>query len=502
MATTAQLRKAQRSDAGSLMIDLEKASAADRPDYKSTLWHDQQDDVVLVRDVLAGTGHMRDKGETYLPRHKAEESSAYERRKKAAVLFNATRRTRDGLTGMIFRRDPIPSSDMPEEIAADLENIDLRGRSLPVFAQELAKNAIADGHALIHVDFPKTPDGGFRSRGEERASVRPYWRALQKQDLINVRWEIQAGRPTFTLAVLQEESREAQGRFGEVTRTRYRVLRPGSFEVWEHQERGDGSGVFMMVDEGDVSLDYIPLFAVYANRTGFLDSTPPLLDLAYENIGHYQVRSDHRYALSFAAVSVPFLAGVDPESIQWGPDRYVATENGDAKGSMLESSGAGLEQSREELRDIEGRMAFLGLQMLAERGVPQGRTATAKLLDKAESDSALAATARSLEDGINEALQAHADFRGTSDVGSVQVNTDFQAMTMDAQSIAALSTMVEKGQLPLEDLWTILQEGEILPADFDPELARERIQTTGPMTDLLALTQAGTRSAAQEPPLP
>ena len=67
---------------------------------------------------------------------------------------------------------------------------------------------------------------------------------------------------------------------------------------------------------------------------------------------------------------------------------------------------------------------------------------------------------------------AHADFRSLPDGGSVSVNTDFHEQAMDPQTLQALSAMVSEGKLPLETLWAMMIQGEILDETFDPEKAR------------------------------
>lgn len=482
------------------VLSSDDTEAANRPDYESTLYRSQLEDVGFVRTVYGGTKALRGAGKTYLPKHGSESQGNYDKRLEQSVALNAYKRTIQALTGMVFRKDPIFDEATPDVIAEDAENVDLAGRDLPTFARDTFENALNDGHTYILVDYPKA-DGRFTSRREERDSgVRPYWINLTKREVINLRWEMRDGRPVLTLAVYVEEVREPAGKFGEEKKTRYRVLRPGEQQVWEKRETEDKTSL-VLVDEAETSIDYIPLYTIYTNRTGLFQSEPPLLDLAYENVGHYQVRSDHRYGLSFAMVPVPFITGVESSAFVWGPGQSITLEDTEADAKILESTGAALGESRQELKDIEGRMAFLGLQMLMAKTNTTAQTATERLLDKVESDATLADAARNLQNGLNQVLEAHADYRNVGDAGMVAINRDFHQQMIDPQTANVLSGMVERGQISLETLWDILQTGEILPEDFDPEMERERIQVTGPMNDLLALTQAGA-GRENEPPLP
>lgn len=467
------------------IIFASESTEADRPDYKGDLWVKQHDDVVLVRDVYGGTKKLREEGKTYLPSHPKEDDDEYETRKNRAILFNAYKRTVEGMTGMVFRKDLILNEDIPERILSDLENVDLQGRDLSSFAKDVLTAAVNDGHTIIHIDAPTVTSE--REVSGSKADVaasgrRPYWVHVLKDDLVNIQLEIVNGAPVVMLAVYREEVTENVGEFGQRSVERYRELRPGEFRVWEKGQEGD-EVKFTVVAEGRTSVPFVPLVPVYANRIGFYESAPPLLDLAYENIEHYQVRSDHRHALTFASIPLPVFVGVEKKELEWGPNRavFIPNESGDAK--MLESNGKSLEQSRQELADIEMRMAALGLSMLVEQ---QSLTATERIIDKAEGDSALAATAKGLQGALGEALRVHGSYLGLDDGGSVVVNEDFESLSIDPREAEILLKAVERGVLTRETFWLALQKGELLPEDFDPEEEAERLASQG-MGELEAL---------------
>ena len=98
------------------------------PDATGVVHERQEAAVTLVRDVMGGTARMREAGGTYLPQFPREENDGYAARLKTAVLFNATKQTVKGLTGMILRKPPELGEDTPDEILEHLENIDLQGR--------------------------------------------------------------------------------------------------------------------------------------------------------------------------------------------------------------------------------------------------------------------------------------------------------------------------------------------------------------------------------------
>lgn len=459
---------------------------SDKPSAEGTVHQRQKEAVEIVRDVYAGTLRMRKKGTKYLPRFPKEESKDYDRRRKQAVLFNGLKRTVKGLVGMVFRKDPPVSDELSEEIDGHLENIDLAGRSLDVFARDLFRAALLDGHAHVFVDQPQVDDDEIRTiRDERRAGVRPYWVIVRKQDIISFRSVNIRGRKVLQQIVWREQVVRPDGKYGDETVTRYRVYRREAddesgqprvaFEVWEDQKPGESSEELRRVEKGTMDIGRIPLVTAYTNRTGFMESDPPLLDLALENVRHYQARSDRAHVLHFASVPIPFFSGVAMDDLSWGANHAISTEAAEADAKILEPSGQGLEEGRQELQDIEKRMAALGLAML-QRDTRQAETAEARRIEKAETDSSLAAAARGLEDALNEALAKHAEWMDQEVGAAVSVNRDFQNQIISPQMVTTLSGLVGKGQLSVETMWDILEQGEVLPEGFDSDVEQNRIE--------------------------
>lgn len=473
MPTSVALREAVKH-AASLRFISGDAGDPSKPNYQSQSYRRQLPDLELVRAVYGGTKTMREAGREFLPLHPHELEEDYRRRLNRAVLFNAYKRTVQSLTGMIYRKAP-QLVDAPPEFEAQAENVDNAGRDLATFASDLTTAAIRDGHSWLMVDMP-TADPTIANRADELAAGRrPYWLQIDKADAINVQYEIQAGRPVLTVFAFEESTSEPDGEFGERERDRVRVLRPGTWELWERMTGDENDSRWQQIAEGTTSLDVIPVVWVPTQRVDHFESEPALLDLAYENVEHYQVRSDHRHALMFASNPMPVFFGLeDLGGIQWGSNRALAIPDPESKAMLLESSGASLESSRQELKDIEARMAALGLQMLV-RETRAAETAEAKLLDKSESDSALAKIAAQIENALNEALWLHARYSNAQDLGRIELNDDYRAMEMSPQLLGELRAQVREGMLSLDELWALMQRGELLTDTFDPDLERERI---------------------------
>jgi hypothetical protein len=439
----------------------------------------QQHALKLVRDLSGGTETVRACGQSYLPRAPGEDSANYSSRLNRSVFLNAFGHTVEGLTGFVFSKDPVLGEDVVPAIAEHWENIDLTGNHGDVFVRELLQDALTTGHVAILVEYPAT-DGKQTAADESSKSspfpIRPYWVPIKKDDILSWRSTVLNGHRVLTQVVIRECQYVASGSFGETEQTRYRVLYNINNVVgWKLLEVTERK-VVVLVDEGLYPTQVeIPLAEVITSGSkGIFDSDPPLLDLAYLNVAHYQDHSDYRHSIHKTNVPFIFGAGISvatnedgspaPELVV-GPNTAILMPNPDATMQYVAHDGAALGSSKANLDDLKGDMATLGLAMLAsEKRVAE--TAEARRIDKSSSDSALSVTARGLQDGIERALGFHARYMGLEG-GSIQINRDFENLTLTPAQIQALSGLVRDGHLGIETLWKMLISGNVLPDDFD-----------------------------------
>ncbi len=452
-----------------------------QPNSRGIAQEAMQPAVTICRDVYGGTLMVRKRGETYLPKFEREEDKDYRKRLAAAVLFNAFRRTVKGLVGMIHRAPIVLSDAVPEEIRADLENADLAGRHLDVFARDISEDAWIDGHAAILVDMQRVEPGAIRDLTDLRnAGLRPYWVQIRKGQILRSQTVNVAGQTVLSRFAYSECVVEPDGEFGEreVERVRDFRLTAGGVVCIIHTKRNDAAGERWDTEPAQLmSIGKIPVATHYTNRTGFMASEPPLLDLALENVLHYQVRSDRQNVLHVASVPIPVFKGLcqDGGEVKVGPNSAILLDD-DGAAEYLEPQGAALQHSADELKDIESRMAYLGLSMLMSES-RAAETATSKEIDKSESDSALLAAVRDEEDTIEAAIELHAMWRDipldrAGEDRWVTVNRDFVKRPLSPQMAQVLLAAVDGGRLTVETMWDAFIRGDILPGTFDPETER------------------------------
>jgi len=479
-----------------------KTQPYDRPDYTGTLYRTMAPFWEQVADVRDGTAPMRAAGPKYLPKHPLESATAYRNRLKQSTFFNAFDHTLSGIVGMTFRRPPTLGTDVPDAIRGraeerdpttdaiiraavkgHAENIDHQGTSLDVFLREVFDTAAHKGHALIYVDMPErlragsNPDGSANLRDEVEAGIRPYWLKYSPEDIINWRYENSGGVEKLAQLTLRETKLEPVGLYGEQQIVRYRVLRPGAWDLYRLTTDARGEQQVISEGSGTTGLTEIPVTAIYGRKLAELHSAPPLLALSDLNIAHWQLLSDYRHILHVANVPVMVRIGAPPGApgaTGIGPSKiFDVGAGGDLK--YVEHRGSAIGAARTELLDIEERMAITGMQLLA-RSNQVTATATEKILDSAEQSSTLQVMVRSMISGTERALSFHANYLGEKTGGSLNVSANFQGLALDPSKLQTYSQMVAARQMSLVTFWSMMKQHGELPEEFDFELEKRRLE--------------------------
>lgn len=444
----------------------------------------QQAALAFVRDLWEGTDLMRTRQIAYLPRDPGEDSVNYVARVKRSVFYNVFRHTVVALAGFVFRRDPRLQDDVPEVIRQHWENIDNAGTHGDVFLRDLLQDDLIAGHAAILVDYPDT--GGQRLTLADEQALRPYWVPIKKENILSWRVAVEEGRQVLMQVVLREIACVEDGAFGDRETTQYRVLwrtraTPTTDPVVGFQLlQIAGNDVVMEIGSGIYgNQTEIPLVEVSSSgRRGLFDSSPPLLDLAYLNVAHYQQWSDYANSLHKTCVPIFVTAGL-PE-MEDGTALVLGTNNGinfsdpNGKAMYVSHDGRSLGACQQALVDLEHNMAALGISMLVT-SKRVAETAEAKRMDKGSFDSALAATSRSLQDAVERALDFHARYLRLDDGGSIKINRDFENLSMQSDLLGAYAAAVANAGIPVRYLLEAMQEGGLLPPDEDLDAVEQEV---------------------------
>ena len=418
----------------------------------NTAWYAQEPHWMLIEDLMQGTYGMRRRHRRYLPQEPREQDESYDNRLARSVAPPYYQRLERMLAGMLTRK-PVRLNDTSDNIREQLFDVDLQGNDLNVWTYETARKLVRYGHIGTLVDAPS--DGG-----------RPYWCTYTPRQILGWRTEAKDGQQQLTMLRLLESVIVPDGDYGEKAVQQVRVLTPGAYELHQKQDNSE----FKIVEEGNTSLSEIPFSVAYCNRVGYLESRPPLEDIAELNLNTYQIQSDLDNQLHISAVPMLAFFGFPSaaEEVSAGPGEAIAfPENGRAE--FIEPGGASFEYQFKRLEQLAGQINELGLSAVLGQKL-SAETAEAKRIDRSQGDSTMMVVAQNVQDMIDNCLRFHAEYLGTAEsAGSCLVNRDFIGARLEPQEIQALLQLYTAGTITQETLLQQLADGEVLGDDFDVE---------------------------------
>ena len=432
-------------------------------DAPNNSWVRMEPGWLLIEQLLKGTRGIRQGHRKFLPQFPREADESYDVRLSKAVLSPFYKRLELLLAGMLTRK-PVRLTDVSDQVTEQLFDVDLQGNDLQTWLFNTARIALRYGHVGVLVDAPRAGESG-----------RPYWITISPRELLGWRTEIADGRQRLTMLRIAETVTVPDGKYGEKDVERVRVLTPGAYEIHEKDEKGD----YKIVDEGRTSLSEIPFAVAYANRTGVMESIPPLDDIAELNLQHYQVSSDLSNILSVSAIPLLAIYGFpqSAEEISAGASEALALPE-TARSEYIEPSGNSFDAQFKQLEQIENKINGLGLAAVLGAKLV-GESAEAKRIDRSQGDSTMMVIAQQMQDLIDNCLRFHAQYLQQPVAGSSQVNRDFMGQRLEPQEIQALLQLYTAGTITQDTLLNELANGDVLSEDFDIEEEVEATQNGG-----------------------
>jgi hypothetical protein len=151
-------------------------------------------------------------------------------------------------------------------------------------------------------------------------------------------------------------------------------------------------------------LGQIPLVTTYAGKVDTLTSKPPLLDIAYLNLAHFQRQADLIHSLHIASQPILVLEGWDDQSkdVAVSVNYAMASQPGN-KVYYVEPAANAFEAQSNEIRELQMQMATLGISTLSQQKFV-AESADARRLDRVDTNSMLSMVSLDLEQSLQKAF--------------------------------------------------------------------------------------------------
>ena len=432
----------------------------------------------IMKAVTEGTEYLRENSEAFLPLEPREDFDAYLARVNRAVFSPFTQRLIRAATGLVLRK-PITLTGDPYWTEMFKMDVDGCGSDLDEYARRVLMCSLTYGQSHILVDYP-APSGALSLAEERQQNRRPYWIEVDPNNLYGWRLDRESNYGNLIQARIAEKAVLPDGDFGEKVYDQIRVIEPGRYRVFRKKEQieemydvsdnsvtgnfemGSADKDYKQVESGEFSLGEIPLVTVYSGKTENLVSKPPLLDIAYLNIAHFQRQADLIHSLHVASQPMLVMEGYDDQTkdLAISVNYAMATQPGN-KIYYVEPASSAFDAQSAEIKELQMQMATLGISTLSQQKFV-AESADARRLDRVDTNSMLAMVSMELEQKLQKCFNFSAEYVGI-EPPEVKISRDFDIERLIGQDITALNSLFEQQVIDREEFRDILVQGEVLP---------------------------------------
>lgn len=423
----------------------------------------------LLSALRGGTRAMRAMGKEFLPQEPRESETAYKCRLERSILYGVYDDTIKKLTSKPFSR-PVTITGLADDRLGMIEvNVDRRTRcDITQFARQLLDTGVDRGLCHILVEYPNTTEGVETLKDERDKDIRPYFIEIHPDDLIA--WEEDEQTGHITSIRYRKSTIEKDGEFKDqvverVVHYTSEFIATYKFNPTDKTWQRDG-------EERLNTLGRVPLVTAYFEKEDAMTAEPPLLNLAWLNLAHWQSYSDHRNILRFSRFGLLFGSGLDEEdskNLEIGPNRLITAKNPEAKLQYVEHTGAAIKVGENDLERLVNQMEVLGLQPLISR--PGQKTATEKSIDEAKGQSTLQSWVRALEALLEQAYETAGNWIGIKmpDGFSVDIFNEFGLSAVAHDDVKTLLELRKGREITQATLLSEIQRRGTLRDELDIE---------------------------------
>ena len=441
----------------------------------------------IVRDCVEGSDRIKEKAELYLPmanyKKNEEGRRRYEAYKQRAVYVNFIGQSLEIMHGMIFRRTPTIKAPDEFKNSGLLSNVDRKGSSIYQFSSDSTYDVMQTGFGGYLVDMPSAPVGISVQEAEE-AGIKPYIKYYKAEDVRFWKFTEVKGVEKLTLVILREYQDVSENEFSHDIHECFRVL--ALDENGNYYQRfytplydRDKKVYNYTVKNIDVyvqgeHIQYLPFTLLPYGEP----EKPMLYDLAVLNIAHYQSTADYKNGVHMTTIPTGYITGHQPkdygsenkndhdDDVTLGGDVMLTEEDPNAKFGVLTFAGEGLSHAESDIDKIEAQMAGIFIKDIAP-DKKTSETAESAYVHRAGENAKLATFARNMSIKLTQAVQWFMEWNGYEGVVELQLNYDYETMSLDPNIINSIANISGQGKFPLYCVFWILKQQELIEPDMN-----------------------------------
>ena len=438
---------------------------------------------MLTDTLMGGNDVIRAQGKKYLPKFHDESEKGYNNRLTRSYLFAGYSNTIERHAGKPFSV-PVKVeglTDVRLELIED--DVNLEAQNITSFSKALFKDAENHGMSFTLVDMPSSgADGSVQ--GDIDNNIRPkfihipapclyYWddavienkrqltEIIYKDDYRRYRWTRE------TWQVYKQANEDESRLFAEEAGTRYKK----SDSYW------------ILEDEGENELGFIPLVVTYFNRENWMSAKPSLYEMAEVNLQYYQVKSDYDSIARFSMTGMLHAKGFTPgeaDCISVGANKIIESSAPESELKVIEYTGTSTEIGNTQLSILKADMETLGLK--AEMQSSADSTATGLVINDASVNSDLKVWACVIEDSLTKCYELAAQWVGVelAEDFKVTVYKDF-TIAGRAEDMAIIINGKMQGVVSAETAFREMQSRGLVSASVDLDAEMERLKNETPV---------------------
>ena len=431
----------------------------------------------IIDDLLGGTATMRKAAQTYLFKMEMEEPDSYRKRLERSTLYPALSETLSQMTGRVFF-NPIDVADVTEAVQALFDDVDLVGNNLDVFASRWFYSALAYGCSFALIDFTRVE--AVKSRAEEKAlNARPYWVHIKPHQVLGIKTARVNGKQAITQFRYVVNEQVEDGEFGVKTVKHVYVYEIGKVRKFSEAEGGFRLESELLLTAQNRPLDFVPVVPFITKRNELTNAIePPLMELAYLNVKHWQSQSDQDNITNIARV--PLLAIYSNDEVKQlsigGSAIHLPV---DSSMQFVEHSGQAIASGVESLKDLEEQMKTAGAKLLTKTALAM---TDSQARDEAGKEiSQLRLLANRFEDAIDLALEYTGHWLGIAkeQVGNVQISGNIENDLDPSASMASVIQLRNAGVISNQSTFDEAKRRGLLADSLEWNTEQERLQSEG-----------------------